>query len=202
MKGIAIAGACSEAECLFVDPDKIKSELSGITPQLKGQALNSEVAKRSDEIVNTKPSPAAFSTAAPHKITSYYRLDPDRPDEDNPNLSVGQKDTIGSNLLENLKKCLTEGFPVAFGFRYYLPGAVMFDETETPFVLIDVWNMPGSKFPRHTFPKNFPKRLRIKENKKFVQPGHSVLAIGYDESRQQVLVQNSWGSTWSGNGTF
>ncbi|MCJ1455241.1 hypothetical protein MMC28_005595 [Mycoblastus sanguinarius] len=205
MKGIAKVGACSEADCPFVDFDKINGDVSGIKPKLKRQGFEVEVKKRVDEIVNAKPSNAAFSSAAPHKITSYYRLDPDRPDAEDGKLNTSQKDKIGSTLLENIKKCLTEGFPVAFGFWYYLPGAVMFDETKEPYVLKDVWNMPNSKFPRHTFPENLPNSLRIKDEKGKVEqpsPGHSVLAIGYDESRQQVLVQNSWGKTWSGNGTF
>ncbi|MCJ1376512.1 hypothetical protein MMC20_007755 [Loxospora ochrophaea] len=175
MKGIAKVGACSEADCPFVE--------SG---------------------VNTKPTDAAFSSAVSHKITSYYRLDPDRPDADDGKLTTNQKDKIGQALLENLKKCLTEGFPVAFGFWYYLPGENMFDETTTPFVLKDVWkpNSEFPEFPRHTFPEDLPQNRRIRENGKIVQPGHSVLAIGYDDSREQVLVQNSWGETWSGNGTF
>lgn len=203
MKGIAQVGACSENDWPFVDWDEINNEVSCITPKLEGEALDAEVKKRKDEIVNKKPSNAAFSSAAPHKITSYYRLDPDRPDEDDGKLNTSQKDKIGSTLLDNLKKCLTEGFPVAFGFWYYLPGKKMFDEAKTPFVLKDVWNMPDSKFPRHTFPENLPDSLRIKDSEGNVtQPGHSVLAIGYDESRKQVLVQNSWGKKWSGNGTF
>ena len=79
----------------------------------------------------------------------------------------------------------------------------MFDEAEKPFVLKDVWNMPDSDFPRHTFPEDLPDNLRIKDAEgNFEKPGHSVLAIGYDENRQQVLVQNSWGKEWGGIGTF
>ena len=174
MKGIAVVGACSEADCPF-----------------------------KETAVNSKPSDAAFRDATPHKITSYYRLDPDRPDQDNHLLNVSQKNRIGVVLLENLKKCLTEGYPVAFGFWYYLPGDVMFDTTTKPFVLKDVWNMPHSKFPRHTFPQDLPESLRIRNAQgQVISPGHSVLAIGYDDSRQQVLVQNSWGKDWSLNGCF
>ncbi|KAI4182116.1 MAG: hypothetical protein L6R41_006192 [Letrouitia leprolyta] len=32
--------------------------------------------------------------------------------------------------------------------------------------------------------------------------GHAVIAISYDESRGQVLYQNSWGSEWSKQGRF
>ena len=175
MKGIATVGACPEADCPFVQ-----------------------------SAVNSKPSNTAFADATPHKITSYYRLDPDRPDSDNKSLSESQKAKIGTDLLENLRKCLTEGFPVAFGFWYYLPEADMWDMTTTPYILKDVWNNPDSKFqyPRNTFPDELPDILKLRENGKVIQPGHSVLAIGYDDHRKQVLVQNSWGKDWSGNGTF
>ena len=206
MKGIATAGACSEADCPFVDFPKIRREVEGITPQLETKAFNAEMQKRIEKVVCTKPSDTAFKDAVPHKITAYYRLDPDRPDQDDPKLSTSQKDRIGVALLENLRKCLTEGFPVAFGFWYYLRDDAdadpsMFDETTTPFVLRDVWNMPNGKFPRHTFPWDLPKELRPYDDGEDA-PGHSVLAIGYDDKKQQVLVQNSWGKDWSGNGTF
>lgn len=203
MRGIATVGACSEDDCPFVKFAEIEHDVSSITPKLESSKYDDEVTRRIGNIVNKKPSDAAFSNAAPHKITSYYRLDPDRPDADDGKLNKSQKDNIGVTLLENLKKCLTEGFPVAFGFWYYLPGGKMFDKAKKPFVLKDVWNMPNSKFPRHTFPGDLPDELRIKNDKgENMQPGHSVLAIGFDESRQQVLVQNSWGNTWSGDGTF
>ena len=203
VKSIALAGACSEADCPFVDFDEIRRNVSSIIPKLGRGAVEEEVRERIDSVVNEKPSDAAFSDAALHKISFYYRLDPDRPDAHDKTLNMSQKDAIGSSLLENLKKCLAEGFPVVFSFWYYLDGSVMFDKKETPFVLIDVWNMQDTEYPRHTSPNDLPNSLRIKNEFGEVQmPGHSVLAVGYDQSRQQVLVQNSWGKTWSGDGTF
>jgi len=32
--------------------------------------------------------------------------------------------------------------------------------------------------------------------------GHAVLAVGYDDSRQRVLVRNSWGARWGMRGYF
>jgi hypothetical protein len=138
IKGIAIVGACSEDNCPFVDFAKIKHDVLSITPKLQGKEFDDKVKRRINNSVNKKPSDAAFSSAAPHKITSYYRLDPDRPDADNKKLNKSQKDKIGATLLENLKKYLAEGFPVAFSFWYYLPGSDMFDRTQTPFVLKDI----------------------------------------------------------------
>jgi len=208
MKGIATDGVCAENDCPFPNFAKIESDVEGLTPKLTGEKYNAEVAKRIAEIVNAKPQDTAFNDAGPHKITSYYRLDPDRPDDDDGKLTVDQKNKIGSSLLENLKKCLTEGFPVAFGFWYYFRDADMFDESQKPYTLNDVWNVPNSKIPRHTFPWDLPAEVKAQlydlraDRKGYTYPGHSVLAVGYDDSRQAVRVQNSWGAEWSGDGTF
>ena len=196
IKGIAKVGACSEADCPFVDFAGIRRDLEA---KLEKEAVDDAAKKEIEKVVNTKPSDIAFGNAEPHTITSYYRLDPDRPDQDDHTLTTAQKNQIGISLLENLRKCLTEGFPVTFGFWYYLQDKedVMFDTTEKPFVLKDVWDLGANSFPRHTFPWDLPGERQNKH-----PPGHTVLAIGYDDKRRQVLVQNSWGAKWSGDGTF
>ena len=155
IKGLAKVGACSEADCPFVDFDGIKSKLK--KTKLKGNALDEAVEEEIKKAVNTKPSDNAFRNATPHKITSYYRLDPQRPDKDVKSLTKEQKDKIGSSLLENLRKCLTEGFPVTFGFWFYLPDDDAFDTAKKPFVLRDVWHRGVDSFPRHTFPQDLPR---------------------------------------------
>ena len=202
IKGIAKVGACSEADCPFVDFAGIRRDLEA---KLEEEDVDDAAKKEIERVVNTKPSDTAFRNAKPHTITSYYRLDPARPDKDNKSLTINQKDQIGISLLENLRKCLTEGFPVSFGFWYYLPDDedAMFDTTERPFVLRDVWDLGADSFPRHTFPWDLPvERQNKDEDGKPTTFGHSVLAIGYDDERRQVLVQNSWGADWSENGTF
>lgn len=32
--------------------------------------------------------------------------------------------------------------------------------------------------------------------------GHAVLAVGYDDTKSQLIVRNSWGSSWGDNGYF
>ena len=127
IKGIATVGACSEADCPFVDVAGIRADLGA---ELEVDALEHAVERAIKKVVNAKPSDAAFRNAAPHRITSYYRLDPDRPDKDDAKLTKAQKDQIGICLLDRLRKCLTEGYPVTFGFWYYLEDKDMFDETE------------------------------------------------------------------------
>ncbi|KAK8195909.1 hypothetical protein M8818_007060 [Zalaria obscura] len=155
-------------------------------------------------IINSRPPDEAFEKAQSHTITSFYRLDPDRPDTETHKLTLEQKDKIGTTLLENLRKCLAEQYPVVFGLWYRLLPSASFDETQKPFVLKDVWNLPNKPFPRHVFLDDLPDELqpRNSSGQKVSLGGHTVLAIGYDDDRQQVLVQNSRGPTWGGSGTF
>jgi C1A family cysteine protease len=174
MKGIAKCGVCSEEDWPF-DVDA----------------------------VNDKPSVEAIGKATSHTINAFYRLDPTRPDADDHKLSTDEKDKIGAALLDNLRKCLAEQYPVVFGFWYYLPIRESFDDSQKPFVLKDVWSLADKKFPRHTFPGDLPNELRIKNKAgNPVSPGHTVLGIGYDDEKQAVLIQNSLGSSWGGDGTF
>lgn len=70
-------------------------------------------------------------------------------------------------------------------------------------MLKDVWALEEKKFPRHTLIECLPKELRVKDKDgDIVAPGHAVLAIGYDDEKQAVLIQNSRGPTWGGTGTF
>ena len=39
-------------------------------------------------------------------------------------------------------------------------------------------------------------------SKETVVGGHAVLAVGYDEKKQIVLVRNSWGTGWGVKGYF
>jgi C1A family cysteine protease len=155
--------------------------------------------------INIRPSDQAFKEATHHAINSFYRLDSDRPDSETHQLTTDQKDKIGAAVLANLKKCLTEQYPVVFGLWYRLLPSLSFDETQRPFVLRDVWNMPGKSLPRHVFLEDLPNDLKPRlTDGQIVSSlgGHTVLAIGYDDDRQQVLVQNSRGADWGGSGTF
>ncbi|EXJ79108.1 hypothetical protein A1O3_08609 [Capronia epimyces CBS 606.96] len=192
--GIAKYGACPEPDWPFPD-------FKAIDAQVQSEKLDDHTAikKRTkqlrDENVNRRPTDVAFKNAENHKITTYRRLDADRPTEQDQRLTVDAKDLLGQAVLRRLKMCLSEGFPVAFSFWYYLPPKDMYDKTGDMFVLKDVWNHPRAPekglgpIARHTPPE--------KRN------GHSVLAIGYDDDKQQVLVQNSWGQKWGkGKGVF
>ena len=116
MKGLARVGTWPEIDCPFVNFGKIGNEVSSIEAKLDEQAAQKELVKRKDAIVNAKPSDVAYRHAADHKISRYYRLDLDQPDEDDRRLSTYRKGKTVQTVFENLRKCLTKGFPVAFGF--------------------------------------------------------------------------------------
>jgi hypothetical protein len=174
MRGIETCGTCSEIDWPFY-PKK----------------------------VNVVPGDEVFDRASSFKIRYFYRLDPDRTRSNKYRLNAEQKDRQGAVVLENLKKCLTEQYPVVFALNYRVSVLKSYDQDQMPWVLKDVWSLSENKFPRHCFMDDLPEDLKIRNfYGEAVSPSHTVLAIGYDDCRQQVLVQNSRGSTWSENGTF
>ncbi len=100
-----------------------------------------------------KPSDIAYSDASKHKSVEYRRL------------SVNPTD---------IKKALSSGFPVIFGFNVF--ESFMTEEVEKT----GVANLP-------------------KENESVVG-GHAALIIGYENGR--FIVRNSWGKSWGADGHF
>lgn len=81
-----------------------------------------------------------------------------------------------SQSLNAIKQCLVEGFPISFGFLVY-DSFVSRVVAETGMV-----PMPGFN--------------------ESILGGHAVLAVGYDDSKQAIIVRNSWGTYWGDNGYF
>lgn len=78
--------------------------------------------------------------------------------------------------LEDLKRCLCSGFPIVFGFvvcRSFLSSGVT-----------NAGDM--------TMPVPNDKMLG----------GHVAVAVGYDDSNDAFVVQNSWGKAWGDGGYF
>lgn len=82
-----------------------------------------------------------------------------------------------SNGLMGIKQCLAEGFPIAFGFSVY--ESFYSQEVTTTGIM----PMPDIKTES-------------------MLGGHAVLAVGYDDEKQMVLVRNSWGKNWGDKGYF
>jgi C1A family cysteine protease len=103
----------------------------------------------------TKRPPAkCFSEALKHQIMSYHAI----------------------YTLDEMRACLSAGFPFGFGFTVY-------ESFESEAVA-------------NTGVVNMPKR-----GEKAIG-GHYVYAIGHDDKRAQFKVRNSWGGEWGLHGNF
>lgn len=78
--------------------------------------------------------------------------------------------------LAQMRGCLAEGFPFVFGFTVY-----EYFESEA---------MAASG------------ALRLPAAGENVVGGHAVMAVGYDDAAQWIIVRNSWGSAWGNAGYF
>ncbi len=79
--------------------------------------------------------------------------------------------------LNSIKGCLAEGYPFSFGFTVY---DSFFNHSVAQTGIMPMPNIANEK----------------------VRGGHAVLAVGYDDSRQAVLIRNSWGTGWGIKGYF
>lgn len=102
-----------------------------------------------------KPTATCYDTASRHKAVSYYQV---------------------SQNLSQMKGCLAEGFPFAFGMTVF--PAFEGDEVANSGVL----GMP------------YPDEAAI--------GGHAVLAVGYDDYEQAFIIRNSWGYDWGIEGHY
>jgi C1A family cysteine protease len=75
---------------------------------------------------------------------------------------------------KTIKACLAEGFAVSFGFSVY----ESFESAEVAKTGVVPMPHPGER----------------------ILGGHAVLIVGYDDSKNQYIVRNSWGSGWGDHG--
>ncbi|CAF0820582.1 unnamed protein product [Adineta steineri] len=104
--------------------------------------------------VNSRPSDRAYEEAKNHKITDALKIEID---------------------LNEMKSCLAQGFPFAFGLKLFKS----FDKASTTGVV----PMP-----------NTSERIRASHG------SHALLAVGYSDHSQSFIVRNSWGARWGEQG--
>jgi C1A family cysteine protease len=83
---------------------------------------------------------------------------------------------ISPHTIQGVKEALADGFPVVFGFTLY---ESMMTETVARTGMVPVPMV----------------------NEKPIG-GHAVVAVGYDDSKECLIVRNSWGEGWGLNGYF
>ncbi|CAF4046838.1 unnamed protein product [Adineta steineri] len=104
--------------------------------------------------VNTRPSDEAYQAATGHKITQAMQVNID---------------------LNEMKSCLAQGFPFAFGLKLY----TSFDQAAKTGVV----PMPNDS----------------DQNRKS-DGSHALLAVGYSDQSKSFIVRNSWGEDWGDKG--
>ena len=83
---------------------------------------------------------------------------------------------LSPNNISDTKQCIVSGYPVVFGFTLY-----------ESFMSNDVTYSGEVPIPS-------PNEAPI--------GGHAVMAIGYDDTKQSLIVRNSWGTSWGLKGYF
>lgn len=109
-----------------------------------------------------------------------YRISKYRTKPSTSSYTDGKKRVISGyysmRTLGDIKASIAEGMPVIFGFTVY----ENFESDEV--ARTGVLDMPGVDDA--------------------VLGGHCVLAVGYDDKTQRLIVRNSWGTSWGDNGYF
>lgn len=129
--------------------------------------------------INATPGADVYEQAYHTHALEYCRLDPDHPDAVEKQLQPQEKEAVGIVTLIQLKQCLSEGYPVVFGFWWYGEHSRFKEDTSK-----HEWILPA-------LPVDMQHKGPSANN-----GGHTVLCIGYDDDRGQVLIQNSAGPDW------
>ena len=91
-------------------------------------------------------------------------------------LKVVQYSRIQHRNINNIRRALAQGLPVVFGFEVF--ESFMSDRMSRTGVM------------------TLPEKGETSDG------GHAVVAVGYDDSRQRLIVRNSWGRDWGVRGYF
>lgn len=145
-----------------------------------------EVADESQEVkwlknVSTPPAAEAYTEARGSRAVIYSRLDPDHPGEVEDWLDKEERTMAGVDTLMQLKQRISEGYPVVFGFWYYWKHPTWTPNEDGEGVLSSILEEWWYKGP-------------LKDTD---YGGHTVLATGYDNAKEQLLCQNFWGPNFS-----
>jgi C1A family cysteine protease len=179
--GSCTANAISGA----IEFDRLRQKLSDFTPSrlfiyyneraIEGTVGSDAGAQIRDGIKSVAKQGVCPDTDWPYDITKFTQKPPAKAYTD----AALDRAVAYQRLVQNLnqfKGCLASGYPFVLGFTVY-------ESFETPQVAQTghaPMPAPGEQ----------------------VLGGHAVMAVGYDDSGQTLLVRNSWGNGWGMAGYF
>ena len=114
------------------------------------------------------------SAASQNKLREVYHLNKMNTLVRSP--SPPTRDVLSDGDLNQIKTLLSRGYPVAIAIRTY-----------AEFMRMGRNGVQSTMTPR--------------QDTNLGHNYHAILAIGYDDARQTILVRNSWGSSWGNRGT-
>jgi C1A family cysteine protease len=120
--------------------------------------------------VNSRPSDRAYQEARNHKITEALQIEID---------------------LYEMKSCLAQGFPFAFGLQLFKS----FDKASKTGVV----PMPNASERIRSSHGRSHHFFIQHENRLFCSSSHALLAVGYSDHSKSFIVRNSWGENWVRN---
>ena len=112
----------------------------------------------------------------PYDINKFADKPPQKCYTDALKSTIKSYQRLTNTNLPQLQSCLSEGYPFVFGFTVY----ESFESQQVAQTGI----------------------LPMPKPKEKVVGGHAVMAVGYDDSKQAVIVRNSWGTGWGIKGIF
>jgi len=173
----AIAGA--------IEFDRMKQKLSDFQPSrlfiyynervIEGTVGSDSGAQIRDGIKSVNKQGVCPETDWPYDITKFTQKPPAKSYSD----ALLDKAVAYQRLVQNLnqfKGCLASGYPFVLGFTVY-------ESFESP----EVAQSGHAPMPA-------PGEQQL--------GGHAVMAVGYDDGPQTLLVRNSWGNGWGMAGYF
>ena len=119
-------------------------------------------------LLNRRPHDRAYSQAREYGIGGAFQLNPD---------------------LHEMKSCLAQGFPFAFGLKIY----ASFDNAARAGIVPTPNVFAGAREQSGGWANNGRKRVHLVS---FFFSRHAMLAVGYSDQSKAFIVRNSWGDQW------
>lgn len=122
--------------------------------------------------VNDTPTDAAYNDGLNRKITRYERIGCIGRDED------GNAVQNANRMIVDAKVALASGYPVLFAVGLHKSFLTLSGQKD--------WH-------------NYTREIITSDHPEYAGH-HAMLCVGYDDTKKQVLIENSWGDAWGDAG--